>query len=386
MLLRFVGLAVRSSDPGRLLVELGEAASTLSRAVAGVVVQVDDQATFSVAYRFGWRDADEVQVDDWSGALESIDQGLGERLRALFGDRFRAAKVLPLTGHGAMYGALVLLYEEPLDEELTVIRGLVELTTLGLDRHVYDRRLAATFADLRESRDAQARAYRLGALGQMAAGVSHDLKNILNPLDLQIQLLRRLVPRDDEAITETLDDMKLVIRRGVDTIDRLRGFSRQTPVDSEAAVDVDHLVREAREIASARLVSPVSARVVIELELGATRPARAVGSEVVAAVVNLVVNAIDATLGVDAPCVVTLSTRDAAEWVAIEVKDDGPGMPADVAKRVFEPFFSTKGAKGTGLGLSNVYAFARRSGGRIELDTAEGEGARFTLYLPASEA
>ena len=104
----------------------------------------------------------------------------------------------------------------------------------------------------------------------------------------------------------------------------------------------------------------------------------AVSGEILSALVNLFVNAVDAGAST-----ITLRSGedDGGSWIAIS--DDGPGMPPDVAKRVFEPFFTTKGAEGTGLGLSMVYASMQRHGGKVQLDTAEGQGTTFKLWFVA---
>ena len=77
----------------------------------------------------------------------------------------------------------------------------------------------------------------------------------------------------------------------------------------------------------------------------------------------------------------------AGEYFRMSVADRGQGMSPDVVKRIFEPFFTTKPpGKGTGLGLSQVYGFVKQSGGEIEVDSAEGAGTRFRIYLPTSAA
>jgi signal transduction histidine kinase len=104
--------------------------------------------------------------------------------------------------------------------------------------------------------------------------------------------------------------------------------------------------------------------------------------EVLSAVVNLVVNAIDA---MPEGGIVKVSTGARDEGVAVTVADNGPGMSPEVQARVFEPFFTTKGAEGTGLGLAMVFATMQRHSGAVSLETSPGNGARFTLWFPRPE-
>jgi two-component system NtrC family sensor kinase len=99
--------------------------------------------------------------------------------------------------------------------------------------------------------------------------------------------------------------------------------------------------------------------------------------------VNLVFNAMDALEGKGTIKVRTGSFGDGA-W--IEVADNGPGMPPEIKGRILEPFFTTKGERGTGLGVSIVYAFTQRHGGRFEIESQPGEGARFRMWFPAAHA
>jgi signal transduction histidine kinase len=113
---------------------------------------------------------------------------------------------------------------------------------------------------------------------------------------------------------------------------------------------------------------------------GAPPLVRMRASDGVAALVNLIVNAIDA-LGVHGGAI-EVTTGALEGGACLHVADDGPGMAADVEARVFEPFFTTKGEEGTGLGLAMVYAFVQRSSGRLSLETSPGHGATFTLWFP----
>jgi signal transduction histidine kinase len=265
----------------------------------------------------------------------------------------------------------------------------------ALEREMHEARLRAeqraVREELRASQEALARSSKLRALGQMAAGISHDLKNILNPLSLHLQLLKRAVARGDKAeADESLADMDQILRRGVQTIERLRDFSRQSPESRAELCDVNRLAHEAAEIAKPRMASRPGWLSVRE-DLGAPPSVMARSGELVSAIVNLVVNAIDALSpaeGADAgPAkegIIMIRTGESRGGAWIEVSDNGPGMTPEVEHRVFDPFFTTKGQDGTGLGLAMVYACVQRHGGSIALETGPGKGARFTLWLPGT--
>jgi signal transduction histidine kinase len=184
--------------------------------------------------------------------------------------------------------------------------------------------------------------------------------------------------------------MDHILRRGVQTIERLRDFSRQSPESRAELVDMNRLAQEAVAIAKPRMASRPCSMSVRE-ELGAPPPVMARSAELVSALVNLVANAIDAVApaaGADAGSgregIITVRTGEARGGAWIEVADNGPGMTAEVEHRVFDPFFTTKGDDGTGLGLAMVYACVQRHGGTVALETAPGNGAKFTLWFPGS--
>ena len=303
---------------------------------------------------------------------------------AACGGRFARAHTLPLVSGGDLFGSLVLLFAR--DEELAPSRvalaeGLVDLAATGLSRAAQYAELSRSYAELRASRAVLSRSHKLRALGQMAAGVSHDLKNILNPLALHLQFLKRSLPRDATDAQESVAEMQQVLKRGIETVERLRDFSRQSPQRKVEPVDLNLLVHEAVEICKPRLHSRSEVQIRIVTTLGAPGPVLLQASDGVAALVNLIVNAIDA-LHDKGTITVSTGKDDDGGWV--RVADDGPGMPPEVEQRVFEPFFTTKGDEGTGLGLAMVYASVQRHGGRLMLETAPGAGAAFTMWLPAA--
>ena len=237
---------------------------------------------------------------------------------------------------------------------------------------------------LRQSELALGRSEKLRALGQMAAGITHDLKNLLAPLWLHLQVLERALRSGQTAdCKSSVEDMRQILDRGIRTLERLRDFSRQSAERRTEQVDLNRVARDAADVARPRMASGGRALCLIEQKLGQPPHVLAVGDEVVSAVVNLVINAIDALPDGGH---IQLRTGEERGGAWIEVSDDGPGMPPEVEQRVFEPFFSTKGAEGTGLGLAMVYACVMRHGGAIHLRTAPGQGATFRLWLPGSPA
>jgi signal transduction histidine kinase len=235
---------------------------------------------------------------------------------------------------------------------------------------------------LRASEEVLRRTERLRSLGEMAAGISHDIKNILNPAGLQLTRLERAIGKNDLGIaTDATTALRQVLARGVETVERLRAFSRQEPEPQRVAVDLDRIAAESIELARPRMSSSDRTPSHIVLEAGGAPPIKGVAADLVGAVVNLIANAIDA---MPRGGTITVSTGSDDEGPWLRVADDGPGMSPEVKARVFEPFFTTKGESGTGLGLAMVYACMVRHAGRVELDTAPGRGARFTLRFPPS--
>lgn len=221
------------------------------------------------------------------------------------------------------------------------------------------------------------RGYKLRALGQMAAGVAHDLRNILAPLGLWISMLA--LRRGDADTAEILGSMRASLEHGMQTIDLLRDVSRQTPEQTPAEpIAIEPIVRDAIRLSLARTQSS-SAPITITAELGETAPVRVRGAELLGPLVNLLANSIEASPD-GGRIIVRTGGDDVGVW--IEVSDNGLGMSEEVQKRAFEPFFTTKYERGCGLGLSMVYAFAVRHHGEVRLSSTPGRGTDVRIVLP----
>ncbi len=290
-------------------------------------------------------------------------------------------RALPLISDARLFGAIVVLHfrSEPLRAaQWTLVEGLTELTAISLNKTYQHQKLQRAFDDLRLSQDALVRTEKLRALGQMSATIAHDLKNMLNPLLLYSDLIRDAAG-DREEVLELSENVDRILTRGLETVDRLRDFSRQSSEDAEGVLtNLNSMVGEAIAI-----TRPKFGDIELSLQLGALPMALIRQADCVTAIVNLLVNAMDALQGKG---VVTVRTGVGNGMAWVEVQDNGPGMSGEVKARVFEPFFTTKGASGTGLGLSTLYAFTQRYGGRLEVESEPGRGARFRMLFPAAQA
>ena len=381
VLVRFARLVSDAAASGEILPILADAIRENVHADGVCVVEISAKGARVVVARGLPAGANELSL-----VLDpdAMGEELGRAISAACGGAFAHAVTRPLVASGDLFGAVVMLFATlaPPAAAMKLADGLVDLAAIELESAAQIEKLKKSHAELHASLDVLTRTEKLRALGQMAAGVSHDLKNILSPLSLHLQVADRAIVRGDTAeARESIVEMKQVVVRGVETVDRLRAYSRQTKETETELVDLDRLVREASGIAKPRMAA-MGTTLRMSFDLGSPRAVMAIAGELVSALVNLVVNAIDAAGATGK--VITLRSGECNGGSFVEVEDDGPGMSPDVEKKVFEPFFTTKGTEGTGLGLAMVYATVQRYGGSITLDTVLGRGTRFRLWFPAA--
>ncbi len=234
------------------------------------------------------------------------------------------------------------------------------------------------------------RAQKLEAVGQLTGGVAHDFNNLLTIIVGALDLMQR--HPDDAARRERMvEAAQGAARRGERLTQQLLAFSRRQALKPER-VCIDEILKESEPL----LRRAVGEAVTLSIASAAPDAVAFVDpSQFEAAVMNLVVNARDATPPGGRIRVETFrcslaagEVEDAAagDYLCVAVCDTGVGMDEEVAARVFEPFFTTKETgRGTGLGLSQAYGFARQSGGAIAVESAPGKGATVRIYLPFAE-
>jgi two-component system NtrC family sensor kinase len=232
--------------------------------------------------------------------------------------------------------------------------------------------------DRHRLQDRLIQAEKLSAIGQLIAGVAHDLNNPLTSVVGFADFLAE-APDVPARIREPLRVIQQEAERASKIVKNLLSFARRQEARQTAGI------RPILEATLGLFRNQLSAdRIALELVCPPDLPDLELNPNQIQQVfVNLIQNAAQAILAADRPGSVRVTARRWMDGVAVDVADDGPGMPPDVAARVFEPFFTTKPeGRGTGLGLSISQGIAREHGGRITLATGPGVGSTFTVELP----
>lgn len=244
--------------------------------------------------------------------------------------------------------------------------------------------IARDITEQKEERERAARADKLRALGQLASGVAHDFNNSLAAILGRAQLLRRQI--NDPALVRNLDIIQTAAEDAAATVRRIQTFARKSAVKEFELVDVAGLLNDAVEITRTRWQNEARIRgLEYDVKLNAAKEQYTYGSasELREVFVNMIVNAVDA-MPKGGRLLITCRRRE--ERLQLNFIDNGMGMPEDVKQKIFEPFFSTKGAHGTGLGLSVSYSIIERHAGSISVVSEPGSGTNFTIDLPAIAA
>ena len=223
---------------------------------------------------------------------------------------------------------------------------------------------------------------KLRAVGELAAGVAHNLNNSLTVIKGRAQLLQ--MKAIDPASLKSLQVINEAVEDGSKTLRRILEFARRDSLQGFGPVELDDLINSSIEIARPKWQRKTG-QPQIEMKIEGNGPIYVKGdlAELREVVLNLIFNAVDAMPeGGSIEVGTRLEIESGCFWVA----DSGCGMPPETAARIFEPFFTTKGAKGTGLGLSASHGIIQRHNGEIFAVSEPGEGTRFEVRLPVCDA
>ena len=246
-----------------------------------------------------------------------------------------------------------------------------------LQEVVEDQKLRLTLAQQQ-----MIQAAKLSALGELVAGVAHELNNPLTVLVGASDILEQQAPEPlkeyAEMIRESTNAARSIVRG-------LLTFGRQMPLERRHVM-LDELIDKVLALTAADLrIESVK----IDRDMAPDLPpVWADGNQLQQVLVNLVTNAKQAMAEQpEGQRRITIATRALGlDRVQITLRDTGPGIPADVLPKIFDPFVTTKGSAGTGLGLSISYGIIREHGGLITAESLPGQGATFTIDLPVGSA
>ncbi len=368
------------------LVESEQMAQSIVRSALDAFVQTDENGT----------------ILDWSPQAEALtgwtrEEALGVKVVELVvpePDRAAHRQRSALFLQEAAAGATSMRYEtRALHRDRHVFMVEVSLTVLRRGDGYIVNAFIRDITQRRAAEEQLIQAQKMESVGQLTGGIAHDFNNMLTVITGTIEILADGV-KDDPQLAKVAQLISEAADRGAELTSSLLAFARKQPL-RPAEIDVNEFICEA-----VRLLSPtLGKQIQIETALsGDAWPALVDSSQLTSALVNLAINARDAmplggrltfatgnvTLGV--PEAVASGVERAGDYVAIEVRDTGTGIPQSHLDRIFDPFFSTKEVgRGTGLGLSMVFGFAKQSGGSVEVRSAEGCGTTFKIYLPKAD-
>lgn len=294
-------------------------------------------------------------------------------------------------GEGDEIGRLTLALEEMRRALRDKLRSTEEVN-LDLERAVQmrtadlarkNRELAEALDKLTRAQEQLVRSEKLASIGQLVAGIAHEINNPVNAIVNTVGPLEEAVSNidnDPEAAKEVVEMIKVVQRGAQRTkaiVSALHNYSR-TDDESVVDFDIDRSIDDSLEL----LRHLLKQNVTVEKKYNNPGRVRGHAGQINQVFMNLLTNAAQALAHRD-NATITIETRGDEESVEVRISDNGPGIPAEVLPRIWDPFFTTKDVgEGTGLGLSIVHELVERHGGTIECDTKLGEGTTFTVRLP----
>jgi PAS domain S-box-containing protein len=328
----------------------------------------------------------------------------------------RQTSDLILPGRAAVLRELVKQHQDSpirLRETITRFDGSrreVEAAVIGIVDHGAPAKLAVVrdVTDSERAREQVFRAEKMAALGQMIAGVAHEINNPNNFIAFNLPLLRDYLTAIEPALAEhaashpdfrplgfapdelhrrvngVLEGMELASQRLRTIIDLLRDYTHQRLDGVPRAAGSLRTVVERSMVLVGKQIAKTIAHVDIEIEDDLPL-VRMDGPRMEQVLINLLVNASHAADGPDSRVTIVAQRVPARPgWVQLIVTDNGVGIPKEIRPRIFEPLFTTKGPDiGTGLGLAIAQSVVQDHGGSIWFEEPAGPGARFVIELPA---
>ncbi len=300
----------------------------------------------------------------------------------------------PLIAAGQVIGTIWIGRSSPIGEhEIRLLTAIGEMAATAIQRQSLHEDLQIQLNALRQTQARLVQSEKLAAIGQLAAGIAHELNNPLTSVVLYSQLVQQ--EKLGGAVRGNLEKVVAEALRAGKIVRGLLDFARQRPIHREP-VQVNEALRNSLDLISYELDAE---QITVRLSLASDLPTITADLyQLTQVFMNLIQNSIQAMVGATGPRDLEISTVCGSETnfpqggdpravVRISFKDTGPGIPAEILPHVFDPFFTTKSeASGTGLGLSICHGIVGEHDGRIWAESTAGAGALFIVELPVTAA
>jgi signal transduction histidine kinase len=372
------GFVIRIDEQGSLQPLVVQTREGSSRSPTGQVRMSETVAEQVIRGRCGVITSD-AAADERFSAAESVVLNDVRSLLAvpmLVGERVLGLIEVETTG-------MINGFSENDLDLMTVVASMVGAALQNLELAAQRERtigeLERAQRQLIEAQERLVRSEQMAAVGRIASGIAHEVKNHLAPL-LLADMLRRQYP-DDEDIQESTELMLEAQRRILSLVDEIRRFAMGTK--SEIAMGLEDMSQVAASVIRFVRCDARVRAIVLDLEAPSSVIAEFDANRIRQVLINLIRNAADAVDPATGHVVVRVQA--AAGQAIVEVQDNGRGIAPAEAARVFEPFFTTKGEHGLGLGLDISRAIVQAHGGELAHRPAPGGGTIFRITLPLEQ-
>ena len=325
------------------------------------------------------------------------DIGLGREFRSM-------EQQLPTPGEDEVRAILRSINKEPphhnldcgvcgyptcRDKAVAVAQGMVEAEyclpyLLAQGKKIYQqlekshRELQLSHQELEQAQEQLIRTEKLASLGQLAAGVAHEINNPLGTMTIYAHVLLKSLEPDDHR----REDVELIIKEAARTKEIVQGllsFARETKL-RPGPTDINELLEDVLGlVVNQSLFHNIRIKKVFAADMPTITADWAQLKQVF---LNIILNAAEAMAGKGT---ITITTTGGKRKVRVKVQDTGPGIPPEIKDKLFSPFFTTK-EKGTGLGLAISYGIIEHHGGAIDVGTVLGKGSTFVVSLPVGQS
>ncbi len=274
----------------------------------------------------------------------------------------------------------------PLKKNDEIMGFLAQLQDITAPKNL-EENLTRAYQELHQTQEIVMQQERLRIMGQIASGIAHDISNHLVPIIGHLDLLLHSDEKLPAPLQENYEAIQIAATDIASTVDRLRDFYRLQKQGEISSINLNVLIEQAINLTRFRWKNETQRHGrVIEMrqDLQTDLPQfPGVESEIRDALINLILNAIDAISNHGS---ITLRSRFRGAQVILEVEDTGKGMDAEALRRCTDPFFTTKGLRGSGLGLVMVQGTMERYQGKVEISSQPGDGTLARLSFPYRQA